>query len=143
MIHRRGLLLGLAAIVLALVVSALHADFKDVKPSDRWTGSINNDKLRLEAPTRLYLTDAKAFEKLWTTWGVGEKTPQLDFDKVMVVVATTVGSKLTVTTQLDEKGNLVIGTIATRDLRDGFRYEVQVISREGVKTVNGKEIGKD
>jgi hypothetical protein len=30
--------------------------------------------------------------------------------------------------------------IATRDLAPGFRYAVLVLPREGVKTINGKEL---
>jgi hypothetical protein len=30
--------------------------------------------------------------------------------------------------------------MATRDLRPGFRYEILVLPREGVKTVNGKPL---
>jgi hypothetical protein len=33
--------------------------------------------------------------------------------------------------------------MATRDLRPGFRYVIATVSREGVKTVNGKQLPKE
>jgi hypothetical protein len=33
---------------------------------------------------------------------------------------------------------LKVLALATRDLRPGFRYQILVVPREGVKTVNGK-----
>jgi hypothetical protein len=30
--------------------------------------------------------------------------------------------------------------MATRDLRPGFRYVIAIVSRKGVKTVNGKRL---
>jgi len=57
-----------------------------------------------------------------------------------VLVATTQGSILRLAPTLDEKGDLRVVGVATLDLRLGFRYVIAVVSREGVKTVNGKEL---
>jgi hypothetical protein len=51
-----------------------------------------------------------------------------------------VGSRLSLSAQLDEKGNLQVLGVATRDFRSGFRYVLATVSREGVKSVNGKEL---
>jgi hypothetical protein len=42
-----------------------------------------------------------------------------------------------------DKGDLQALAIATRDLRPGFRYAVLVVPREGVKTINGKELKEE
>jgi hypothetical protein len=92
------------------------------------------------APKDGYLANAKDFAQLWKAWNVGEKVPEVDFQKSLVVVATSRGSKLRVLARLDDKGDLRVGGLGTRDLRPGFRYEIAVVSRDGVKTVNGKEV---
>ena len=66
----------------------------------------------------------------------------MNFDKEIVLVAKTGGSKLTLNASLDEKGDLKAFGLATRDLRPGFRYVIISVPKEGVKTVNGKELPK-
>jgi hypothetical protein len=41
---------------------------------------------------------------------------------------------------LDDKGNLSLLSMATLDLRPGFRYVIATVSREGVKTIEGKPL---
>jgi hypothetical protein len=52
------------------------------------------------------------------------------------------GKLLTLSASLDETGDLKALGLATRDLRPGFRYALISVPREGVKTVNGKELPK-
>jgi hypothetical protein len=120
-----------------------RAEAKALKPSPQWNGSIDDLALQKEAPANSCITDAKAFEKLWKAWKIGDKVPEVDFTKEMVVVATTRGGRLGFAVRLDDKGDLQVGGFATRDLRPGFRYVVGVIKREGVNTVNGKELPKE
>jgi hypothetical protein len=86
------------------------------------------------------VADAKALEKLWKKWGVEGKVPEVDFKKEIVIVSTTAGGRLTLSARLDDKGNLEVLGLATRDFKPGFRYVLATVSREGVKTVNGKEM---
>jgi hypothetical protein len=79
-------------------------------------------------------------EKLWKKWGLEGKVPEVDFQKEIVIVGTTVGSRLSLSAQLDEKGNLQVLGVATRDFGPGFRYVLATVKREGVKSVNGKEL---
>ena len=44
---------------------------------------------------------------------------------------------------LDDKGNLDVLGFGTRDIRPGFRYVLGIVSREGVKTVNKKDLPKE
>jgi hypothetical protein len=55
----------------------------------------------------------------------------------------TLGSKLRLSATLDDKGNLEVLGMATSDLRPGFRYVIATVSREGIKTVNGKMLPKE
>jgi hypothetical protein len=136
------LLFGLAAVAVALILTPalVAADAKELKPVEKWSGSVDDEKLLKDAPDNGVINDAKTFEKVWTSWKIGEKMPKLDFDKVIVVFSTTSGSRISAKPMLDDKGDLKFLGIATRDLKPGFRYDMQVVEKAGVKTVNGKEI---
>jgi hypothetical protein len=142
MMQQRGLLFTLAALAVGLVLArpALAAEPKQLKPSQSWSASIDDEDLMKEAPAGGTITDAKGFAKLWKAWKMGDKVPEIDFAKEIVLVATTRGSRLNLSARVDDKGNLTSAALATRDLRPGFRYQVIVVSRDGVKTVNGKDL---
>ena len=113
-----------------------------LKATNTWMGSIDDEKLAKEMPENGVITNAKDFEKLVKAWKVAEKVPEVNFDKEIVLVAKTEGSKLRLNALLDEKGDLKALGLATRDLRPGFRYVIISVPKEGVKTVNGKELPK-
>jgi hypothetical protein len=116
------------------------AQKKPVKPSKMWSGSVEDEKLAKDAPA--VVTSSKALAKLWKDWKLTDKMPEVDFKKELVVVTTSRGSKLTLALTLDERGDLRVGGLATRDLRPGFRYIIATVSSAGVRTVNGKEMAK-
>jgi hypothetical protein len=130
------------AAVMFLVAGAAAADPMPLKPTNTWTGSVDDEKLAKEMPENGVITSAKDFEKLVKAWKVAEKVPEVDFDKEIVLVAKTVGSTVTLSAVLDGKGNLKTGGFASNDLRPGFRYVIISVPKEGVKTVNGKELPK-
>ena len=142
MISRLSLLVGVAALAaVVLFTSDALAQKTAVKPSKEWTGSVDDEALEKDAPA--CVTSAKGLEKLWKAWKIADKVPEVDFTKEIVILATTQGSKLKMAATLDEKGNLMVGGLGTRDLAPGFRYVIATVSNEGVKTVNGKELPKE
>jgi hypothetical protein len=136
-------LLFVGVFALVLVGGAVSAADTELKFTQMWTGSVDDEALQKKQPATGVITTAKAFEELWKAWKVGDKMPKIDFDKEIVVVATTNGSKLNLGVKLDDKGDLKVLAIATRDLRPGFRYQIGTVAKEGVKTVGGKELPKD
>ena len=128
--------------VLFLAVGVAVAAPTPLQATNTWTGSIDDEKLAKEMPENGVITNAKDFAKLVKAWKVAEKAPEVNFDKEIVLVAKTGGSKLTLRASLDEKGDLKALGLATRDLRPGFRYVIISVPKEGVKTVNGKELSK-
>jgi hypothetical protein len=128
----------LALLVLAALTSAVMAAKTPVKPVKEWKGSVDDVKLKKEAQG--VITTQKDLEKLWKSWKVAGKAPEVDFEKEIVVVTTGDGSKLSLAMNLDDKGNLQVLGLATRDLVEGFRYVIATVSRKGVKTVDGKEL---
>jgi hypothetical protein len=136
----RSIFLAVLTMIMAVSfpLQAFPAGKKPVTPSQHWSGSVNDLSLLKAAPE--FIISAKELEKLWHAWQVQEPLPKVDFSKNLIVVATTRGSVLRLAAALDEKGNLQVGGVATMDLRPGFRYVIAVVSREGVKTVNGKDL---
>ena len=130
------------AAVMFLAAGVTVAAPTPLKATNTWMGSIDDEKLAKEMPENGVITNAKDFEKLVKAWKVAEKVPEVDFDKEIVLVAKTEGSKLTLNASVDEKGDLKLLGLATRDLRPGFRYVIVSVPKEGVKTVNGKELPK-
>ena len=132
----------LATLAILMVVSfPLHsfpAGQEPVTPVREWSGSIDDLSLMNAAPE--FILSAKEFENLWLAWKLLGSLPEIDFSTNLVAVQTTQGSKLRLSVALDDHGNLKVLGLATRDLHPGFRYVIGVLSRTGVKTVNGKEI---
>jgi hypothetical protein len=133
-------LFSAAALIVAAGVAT--AAPMPLKATSTWAGSIDDEKLAGEMPDNGVITNAKDFENLVKAWKVAEKVPEVNFEKEIVLVAKTQGSKLTLRASLDENGDLRALAVATRDLRPGFRYGIISVPKEGVKTVNGKELPK-
>jgi hypothetical protein len=131
----------LAAVIFVAAGVALSAP-TPLKATNTWMGSIDDEKLAKEMPANGVITNAEDFAKLVKAWKVAEKVPEVNFDKEIVLVGKTVGSKLTLKASLNEKGDLKALGLATRDLRPGFRYVIISVPKKGVKTVNGKKLPK-
>jgi hypothetical protein len=129
-----------ASFALAVVAPWATAQGKKVEISKKWSGSVEDEK----ASKPEVITTAKKFEAIWKAWKVKGEVPKVDFTKNIVVAVYSSGSKLNLASAtLDDKGNLTVLGLGTRDLRPGFRYVLGVVSKEGVKTVNKKELPKE
>lgn len=133
-------ILALGALVVFALAGAAQAEKKPVKPSRTWTGSVADEGLMQNAPD--FVASATALEQLWKRWGIAGDVPKVDFAKELVVLGTTRGSRIGLGAALDEQGDLQVVAISTKDLRPGFRYVLAGMSREGVKSVNGKDLPK-
>jgi hypothetical protein len=134
-----------AAITAVALVSLATADEpkkEPVKLTVDLFGSVEDEKLQKEAPASSVIVSAKGWDALAKAWGIKDPA-KVDFEKELLLVATSVGSKLNVNGKLDAKGDLKVLGFGTRDLRPGFRYAIKSFSRDGVKTVNGKELPKE
>ena len=130
-------LLVLAALLLAAEAAwtAAAPAPKVVPPLATFTGSVADEAKADDMP--VLLTDVFSLRDLWKAWGIADKMPVVDFGKQLVVQTTSRGGVLTMRLTLDDAGNLRVQGESTKDLRPGFRYVVAVVSRDGVKTVNG------
>jgi hypothetical protein len=127
----------------AAMATGNGAKNKALKPTQQWSGSVEDESLRQLAPGTGVITDAKTFGRLWQGWKAGEQLPAVDFRSELVLVATTSGSRLQVGARLSDGGDLKVLGMATQDFRPGFRYQILTIPRDGVKTVDGRALAKD
>jgi hypothetical protein len=143
MMFRLLVSVALAGLVLSMIaVPEAAAQKKKVEVSKTWNGSVDDEKLMKDAPQAI--VSQKGLEAIWKAWKVAGDAPKVDFTKDMVVAVYSRGSKLNLSgANLDDKGNLEVVGFGTRDLRDGFRYVLGAVSRDGVKTINGKELPKE
>jgi len=125
-------------VMIALVSTVNAQDRKPLETLKEWRGDNPNEGLAKDSPK--FITNAKDLEKLWKAWDIKEKLPEIDFAKEILLVETTRGSRLNLKATLDEKGDLQPLGLATRDLRDGFRYVMITVNKAGVKTIAGKAI---
>ena len=132
-----GVVAGLA---LAAVPPRAAAQANKVEITRKWSGSVEDEKaIKPEC-----ITSAKGLEAVWKDWKIEGDVPKVDFTKDIVVAVYSVGSKLNMAgANLDDKGDLTVLGLGTRDIRPGFRYVLGVVSREGVKTVNKKDLPKE
>ena len=133
MLRAKSWLLALAG--MGIVASFARAEIKEIKPVQAWKGSVKNRELLGQPPT--VIGSAAVWKAQWKAWYLEGDVPEVDFGKKFVVIKTTVGSVLNLILRLDNKGDLKVLGMATRDLRPGFRYAMAAVAREGVKTVNG------
>src|SRR5260370_432580 len=117
--HVQGwLALVVALAVVVLVAPEAHAQKTQVKVIKEWSGSVADENLMKDAPR--CITTKKGLENLWKSWKISDKMPEVDFAKEIVVIEMTSGSKLRLAANIDEKGNLQVLGLGTRDLAPGF-----------------------
>lgn len=139
--HRSLLALLFAGLALALVTAPeARAQKKKLDITKTWNGSVEDEKaIKPEA-----ITSTKGLEAAWKAWNQKDEMPKVDFSKDIVVAVYSVGSRLNIAgANLDEKGNLTVLGFGTRDIRPGFRFVLGTVSKEGIKTVNGKDLPKE
>jgi hypothetical protein len=109
-------------------------------PARVWKGSVADESLEKAVPT--VVVTQKKLDALWELWKQPGKAPQIDFAKEIAVFTTSRGSVLNLIVERKEKDLKVLG-FGTRDFRDGFRFVVGAVSRDGIETVNGMALPKE
>lgn len=133
--------LAFAALALALVFTPANADEpKKEKLTVELAGDIADESLQKAMPANGVIANTKDWEKLAKAWGIKD-APKVDFTKEILIVATWRGSSFNISANV-KAGDLTVSGFGTKDLRDGFRWKIQSMKRDGIKTVNGKELPK-
>ena len=140
-----------ATAVLAAAAYSVAAGAAEKRPSPKkvqpvkilntWNGKIADAALRKHAPTDEFLLGQNEWAKLWRAWRGQEKLPEVDFQKQMILVFTADGpNSVGCEPRLDAQGNVQAEAMSTMIGGPGFGYLIQCISREGVRSVNGKPL---
>jgi hypothetical protein len=119
-----------------------------IKSTKEWAGQLEDGKLKKEKPVdRLFtadgfITNKEDFAKVWKAWMGKEKLPEIDFDKELVVVASSSKGRIFEILLIEEKGD--VKTIAGSRAAEvkGFTFMIAVFKREGIKTIDGQPIKK-
>jgi len=108
------------------------------RPSVELSGDLSDRNLQRGAPSNGVIATQKDYEVLVKTWGIKD-APKVDFTKEVLVVGTTQGGTLDLTHAVKD-GDLTVTARGTKEVRDGFRWKVTSVRREGIKTVQGVEL---
>jgi hypothetical protein len=133
----------LCCLVAALCVCAARAEDRKVEPVRSWAGILDEKKLTEAVPPKGYLTSRAGWEKLWKAWRPGEKLPEVDFEKHLVLVDLGGMYPLGYELKLTDKGDLRVRLLAKVPGKRGYGYGIAVIERSGVKSIKGKAIKPD
>jgi hypothetical protein len=122
----------------------VRGETKKLIPLREWVNVVRNNALSKEAPKEGFLTDAKAFAKLWKAWRPDEKVPEIDFRKQVVIVTLATGgpNRPRINVTLDDDGNVKVSASSTLIGGPGFGYSIATFERKGIKTIHGKPIDK-
>jgi hypothetical protein len=135
-----------AGIAVVFIASTAHAEDKVIKPVKEWKGAFpekKDDPLMKEAPQSGFIADAEAWTKLWKAWRFEKEQPAIDFKQHVVLVSVAKGAVNRwngTGLKLTDKGDLCSETRATEIAGPGFIYLIQVVERDGVKSINRKAL---
>jgi len=135
---------------------------KQVMPTERWSGEVTDPELEKLAPESSVITTRADFGKVWEAWWRFGKIPEVDFKTSFVAVRTWSPKKKKpvegmdgvwiVAMKLAPDGSAEIlhePSLATSGPGEkpiqwaetkGFYWGISVFPRDGVKTVDGKEL---
>ncbi len=96
-------------------------------------------------PSSGFIAGSMAWAELWTAWNGEKELPEIDFEQELILVAGGPGPNFIkiFTLELDEAGDLKFVWSITQRGGDGFVATLWKIKREGIKSVNGKELPKE
>jgi hypothetical protein len=123
----------------------LAEEGKSIKPLRDFGGIFAEDKdlpLKKAAPATGFLTDEKAYLKLWKMWNKDVKPPKVDIATELVLVATIdcAKNKLGGDFKLNDAGDLKATYASTLVAGPGFAWRMFVLPRDGIKTIGGKPV---
>lgn len=127
---------ALAALVFAPFGTAEEP--KKEKPTVELSGDIRDEALQKSAPANGVIASQKEWDALAKAWGIKD-APKVDFGKELLIVGTWKGSSFNISPSIKD-GDLTVRAGGTKDLRDGFRWQVKSIKRDGIKSVQGKPL---
>jgi len=117
------------------------AELKADRPTVSLNGDIRDEALLREVPANGVIVSQKQYDALVKVWGIKD-APKVDFTREVLVVGTWRGSTFDLTPTVTN-GDLTMSARGTKDVPPGFRWRVVSVRREGIKTVQGKELPRE
>jgi len=125
---------------LAFLSESLYAvGGREIKPLKQWSGRLERSLWR-NHPAKNVLTSQAELDKLWAAWRLPQDKPAVDFQTQLLLVATCTCSIISVSSRLDDAGNLTLGVTITKDLAEDAAYIIALLPRQGIRTVEGKPL---
>lgn len=130
---------GLAAALAALVLAGPTLAATPVKIGKTWTGRM---PVAVPALVQSSVASKEAWASVWATCQMKGPAPEVDFDKQLVLVAVRRSSAVRFDEAKLDNGNLATSVVATPDAPNHQTCALALVSRAGIKTVNGASPGK-
>jgi hypothetical protein len=116
--------------------------YLSTEKTNTWVGLLEDPALEKEKPARGFVNSAPEFVTLWTAWFGKEKMPEFDFDKKVVIVATSTKARIHGLHLIDNKGDVEVYVGLIRGAPNECSYGLLAVDREGIKTIQGKALSK-
>ena len=113
-----------------------------LRPEIAWAGVLPDASLRAAAPASGVILNDVEFTTLWEAWRPGDKKPEVDFAKTIVVVGTIDGPNRMFVGLNNREGNLKTQFGGTKVGGPGFGYLIAVVKRDGIDRVNDRPLPK-
>ncbi len=130
-------------VTLVALLAAWQPPDEALKPEIAWAGVLPEENLRAAAPDSGFIADAAGFKTLWEAWRSGEKLPEVDFTKTVIVVGTIDGPNRMFVSLNNDAGNLTTQFGGTKVGGPGFGYLIAAVNRTGIERVNDRPLPKD
>jgi hypothetical protein len=116
---------------------------KEVPVLVAWGGMVDH---ALTAKVPGHIRTQAEWEKLWKLWRKGEPVPFVNFEEALVLVACSGDQNaVAVMPRLSAAGDLQVAVATTLLESTNSKtsgYQLAVISRQGIKTIDGKALDK-
>lgn len=110
-------------------------------PVSVYNGTSNDQLIMTTAPP--FFARKQVFSNFWTALKTNDKMPDFDENTQVAIFTSAQSSELTTSYRLDTQGNIEVVPAAKTDPEVapvGFRYIIAVLSKAGIKSVNGKPL---
>lgn len=137
------LILSASFVALLSLFALANLSADEVIPIRKYSGVLRQNGPAMVAPKSGVIVGQAKFAEVWQAWSVGERMPEIDFKKQLVLVATVSGPNRTLSGPLKlVDSDLSYRVMSTKMGGPGFGYLLMLVPRDGVMTINGQPIPK-
>lgn len=137
----RGITSNLATLIAAIIFfgGAASGQAITVEPVKSWSGRVPLDE---RPPLQTSIAKTGDWTRIWKQCRLEGPAPKVDFQKTLGLVAVRRASLVKFMNLSIEDGNLKTDVVVTPDMPEYMSCAVVLISRAGIKKVNGNPVGQ-